>query len=122
MIAVDTSVWADHFRAPEPGLTDLIRTGSVLVHPFVIGELAMGRLPHAAKTLAALRALPRLMAVEEALFPDRVRALDLFATGLGFVDAHLLLAVEARAGARLWTRDKKLRDQATRLKLVSEQA
>jgi len=29
-------------------------------------------------------------------------------TGIGYVDAHLIAAVKLTAGARLWTRDRKL--------------
>ena len=44
MILVDTSVWVDHLRSPEPRLDSLLRNRRVLLHPFVLGELACGNL------------------------------------------------------------------------------
>ena len=38
MILVDTSVWVDHLRHGDVGLTRLLNTGQVLTHRFVIGE------------------------------------------------------------------------------------
>lgn len=40
MILVDTSVWIDHLRAGEGQLVTLLESAQVLIHPFVIGELA----------------------------------------------------------------------------------
>lgn len=44
MILVDTSVWVDHFRTGNRKLADLLDEEQVLMHPFVIGELACGSL------------------------------------------------------------------------------
>jgi predicted nucleic acid-binding protein len=44
MILVDTSVWIYHLRAGEPLLVELLDTHRVLIHPFIIGELACGNL------------------------------------------------------------------------------
>jgi hypothetical protein len=44
VILVDTSVWVDHLRAGDKVLGALLETGMVLMHPFVIGELALGNL------------------------------------------------------------------------------
>jgi len=40
MILVDTSVWIDHLRKGDEVLTELLITSRVLMHPFVLGELA----------------------------------------------------------------------------------
>ena len=42
MILVDTSVWVDHLRARDKALAALLEAGTVLVHPFVMCELALG--------------------------------------------------------------------------------
>ena len=42
MILVDTSVWVDHLRAGAPALAVVLEQGSVLMHPFVLGELWRG--------------------------------------------------------------------------------
>ena len=40
MILVDTSVWVDHFRRASAELSTLLAARVVLVHPFIVGELA----------------------------------------------------------------------------------
>ena len=54
MILVDTSVWIDHFRRPIPALVRELGDGSVVSHPFVIGELALGHLGKAPRLLICL--------------------------------------------------------------------
>ena len=39
---MDTSVWIDHLRSPEPELVELLRMDKVLIHAMIIGELACG--------------------------------------------------------------------------------
>ena len=70
MILVDTSVWIDHLRAGELQLAELLNTNRVLVHPFIIGELACGNLNNRKTVLSLLRKLPtaRLATDDEVLF------------------------------------------------------
>lgn len=58
MILVDTSVWIDHLRKGEAALIGLLEKGLVLAHPFVIGELTLGRLRPRKIILGALLGLP----------------------------------------------------------------
>jgi predicted nucleic acid-binding protein len=44
---------------------------------------------------------------------------ELFGLGIGYVDAHLLVAVRLTLGASLWTRDKRLLAVADHLGLAS---
>ena len=44
MTLADTSVWIDHFRSYNTELARLLEEGEVLMHDFVIGELASGNL------------------------------------------------------------------------------
>ncbi len=44
MILVDTSVWVDHLRRGEPLLVQSLLKTQVATHPFVVGELACGKL------------------------------------------------------------------------------
>jgi hypothetical protein len=77
----------------------------------------LGHLKERAETLALLSELPALAAAdhEQALdFSDRH---GLAGSGIGWVDAHLLCAASA-SGAEIWTHDRKLRKQATRLGLL----
>ena len=58
MILVDTSVWIDHLRAGDAELSALLNGSQVLMHPFVLGELACGNLRNRTEVLALLKDLP----------------------------------------------------------------
>ncbi|MET0179189.1 MAG: PIN domain-containing protein [Novosphingobium sp.] len=118
MILLDTSVWIDHLRAPEPRIATLLGDGQVVVHAFVVAELAMGSLARRDIFLAALQQLPRISTTDESTFLEFVAEHRLAGTGLGMVDAHLLASVSTVATARLWSRDKHLVIHAQRLGLT----
>lgn len=108
MILVDTSIWIDHLRAPEPRLAHLLADDAVACHPLVIEELALGSVSKREaflKLLANLRALPVLSHVDLLTLVESRR---LWGSGLSPVDAHLLGSVAVTPGALLWTRDKRL--------------
>ena len=109
MILVDTSVWVDHLRAGVDGLAAALEEDSVLVHPFVAGELALSGLRQRDEILELLEALPRAVVAshDEALRAVRVRRLD--ARGIGWVDVHLF-ASALLSGASLWTHDRRLHE------------
>jgi predicted nucleic acid-binding protein len=115
LILVDTSVWVDHLRRGDAQLVDLLNANSVLMHPFVVGEIACGSLADRALTLDLLLSLPAALVAE----PDEALSyLDqhgLHGKGIGYVDVHLL-ASTAISGAKLWTRDKRLRIVAQELR------
>ena len=58
MILVDTSVWIDHLRAGDAELSALLNGSQVLMHPFVLGELACDNLRNRTEVLALLKDLP----------------------------------------------------------------
>lgn len=118
MILVDTSVWVDHLRAGVDDLATLLNQGQVLMHPFVLGELACGNLHNRNAVLALLKNLPQATAAsdDEVLFFIERRAL--MGRGLGHTDAHLLAAAALAGSARLWTRDKRLQSAAEDLALA----
>ena len=118
MILVDTSVWVDHLRRCEPALVDLLGSGAVAGHPFVLGELAMGSLRERAKVLTALAKLPQATVAKHHEVMRVVEGHRLFGKGLGYIDAHLLTAVMLTPHARLWTRDKVLQASAQAISIV----
>ncbi|MEO8060018.1 MAG: type II toxin-antitoxin system VapC family toxin [Burkholderiales bacterium] len=108
MILVDTSVWIDHLRRGDALLSELLERGAVVMHPFVLGEIACGSLADRVVVLELLQDLPAAVVADkdEALsFIDRR---GLHGSGIGFVDVHLLASVALTLGTRLWTRDKRL--------------
>lgn len=115
MIVVDTSAWINHFRRREPIIPTLIAARKILLHPYVYGELLLGGVPSsgpAAEELLELRRCPVASASEAAAF---IGWAELTGTGIGYVDAHLLLSARLLAKGQLYTSDKDLRAQAVRL-------
>jgi predicted nucleic acid-binding protein len=117
MILADSSVWIEHFRKPLLLLPELIGSGDLRMHPFVIGELALGSVPDRTRLLTFLAALPVGAQAENAAVLEFIEARKLFGCGIGYVDAHLLLTC-VEAGDQLWTRDKRLAGQAELLDLA----
>jgi predicted nucleic acid-binding protein len=118
LILVDTSIWVDHMRADTFALKKLLDSGRVLMHPFVIGELALGRMRQRDIILSALSDLPRVASATDAEVLGFVDRESLFGRGIGYVDVHLLASVRLTAGATMWTRDIRLRDVAEELGLA----
>lgn len=106
-VLADTSVWIDHWRRGNPRLAQLLEGNAVLVHPFVVGEIALGQVMARAEVLADLATLesPRVAEHHEVLaLIERSR---LWGRGIGWVDAHLL-ASALLDRIRLWTLDVPL--------------
>lgn len=115
MILVDTSVWVDHLRRGDAQLAALLESAAVIIHPFIIGEIACGSLADRQTVLELLQDLPMatVAEVDEVLgFIERHR---LYGKGIGYVDAHLLASVALTDEAALWTRDKRLHAAADAL-------
>jgi predicted nucleic acid-binding protein len=109
MILADTSVWVDHLRSGDPVLADELNRSTIVMHPFISGELALGSLTQRKKVLAEIDSLPvaRVARAEEVRLLIEQRSL--FSRGIGYIDAHLLASVLLTPPTLLWTRDKRLR-------------
>lgn len=116
MILVDTSVWVDHFRRGNTQLSQALFDGLVLMHPFVIGEIACGNLRSRLKILGDLQQMPSAITADH----DEVLAFleqhQLFGIGITWIDAHLL-ASACLSACRLWTLDARLHRAAAKLHL-----
>ena len=115
MILVDTSVWIDHFERNDPLLVDLLGNRSVTMHPFVLGELAMGNLADRGAVLLMLAQLPRLAPARDPEVLAFIERQTLFGKGIGYIDTHLLVSARLKAGTQLWTLDKRLQQAAEHL-------
>jgi predicted nucleic acid-binding protein len=120
MIIADTSVWIDHLRTAEPALEGLLRRERILIHPFVTGELALGSLQKYDAVIEALLEMPQATVAtpEEVLFT--IKRYSLMASGIGYVDTHILTAAKLVPGTLIWTRDKRLARVAATLGLGYE--
>lgn len=115
MILADTSVWVDHLRRGDSRLVELLESASVLMHPFIVGEIACGSLADRRTVLELLQDLPAAAVAESGEVLSFVERHRLWGKGIGYVDVHLLAAVALTNGATLWTRDKRLRAAAQSL-------
>jgi predicted nucleic acid-binding protein len=118
VILVDTSVWIDHLRSGHAALAVALHDGRVLTHPFVIGELACGRLKNRKELLSLLQELPSAPVATDAEALGFIARHGLMGRGIGYLDVHLLAATALAGRARLWTRDKCLAAVAGELKLA----
>ena len=112
MILVDTSVWVDHLRSGVPQLVALLNRSAVVMHPFVVGELACGSLRNRSALLTLLQDLPSATTATDIEALAFIERRSLHGKGIGYVDVHLLASVALTDGAALWTRDKRLRAAA----------
>ena len=122
MILVDTSIWVDHLCAGDPELQRQLAGGNVLGHPWVIGELALGNLRQREEVIGLLGRLPTAVVATPQELLVFVERHQLAGRGIGYVDVQLLAATRLTVDARLWTRDQRLTDIATRLGLAVDPA
>ncbi len=120
MILADTSVWIDHLRYGDAELVRHLDAAQILIHPFIVGELALGSLRQRELILNSLQDLPKVQVADDKEILYFIDAETIFGLGLGYVDAHLLAATRLTPGTRLWTRDKRLAAAATRLRLQAD--
>jgi predicted nucleic acid-binding protein len=109
VILADTSIWIEHFRSRSQDLQPYLERGQIVMHPFVLTELALGSLKDRDNTLALLDQLPQLRMSELSEVRHLVENRRLYARGLGLVDACLIASVLITPGTLLWTQDKPLR-------------
>jgi predicted nucleic acid-binding protein len=119
VILVDTSIWVDHLRTGDARMTALLNATEVAVHPFIVGELAMGNLRQRTLVLADLGGLPQAASATDSEVMEFVARHGLYGRGIGWVDAHLLAATRLTDDCRLWTRDKNLAAVAAELGLAA---
>jgi predicted nucleic acid-binding protein len=109
LILADTSVWIDHFRSGNQEMRRHLDQGKIVVHPFIIAELALGSLRERTRTLALLDLLPQLRVAQLSEVRLTIEARRLYGLGIGLTDAHLIASVFINPPTLLWTRDKRLR-------------
>jgi predicted nucleic acid-binding protein len=109
LILVDTSVWVDHLRRGDAQLAEFLERGTVVMHPFVIGEIACGSLTDRSSMLQLLQDLPMAAVADSDEVLGFIERHSLHGKGLGYVDVHLLASVALTDRTKLWTRDKRLR-------------
>jgi hypothetical protein len=120
MVLADTSIWIDHLRGSERRLAKLLDRGNVVMHPFVVGELLLGRVPKITEMIDDLEALPKAAVASAGEILKFIAEQELPGSGIGYVDAHLLAAAALTPETAIWTRDKRLLATARSLSLAAD--
>src|SRR4030042_1662731 len=107
MIIVDTSVWIDHLNKGSIDLSMLLSKGMVLIHPFIIGEISLGRLRNRCEILSLLNALPHANIADHEEVIEFIEGNQLVGVGIGWIDAHLLASMKL-SNATILTTDKAM--------------
>ncbi|WP_291854455.1 PIN domain-containing protein [Bradyrhizobium sp.] len=108
MVLVDTSIWIDHFRRTDSQLVEVLDRGDVVMHPFVLGELALGNITGLDGMIDDLNRLAQATVASAAEVLRFIGDRKLSGSGIGYVDAHLLAAAALTPETLIWTRDKRL--------------
>jgi len=114
MVLVDTNVWVEFFRGNKKSLvlSELIESGEIYLHPFVLTELVLGGLKK--ELQLKMESFVNLPILSENLLRKFIVEEKLFGRGLGFVDIHLLSASRIYQ-CDIWTFDSYLKKAAIHL-------
>jgi predicted nucleic acid-binding protein len=112
VILADTSVWVDHLRSGNPEMQRLLGRGQIVMHPFVVAEIALGSLNNRRKRLEDMEALLEVRVAQLSEVRHMIKAHTLYSKGIGLTDAHLLASCMLTAGTQLWTRDAAMEKAA----------
>lgn len=119
MILADRSIWIDHLRGRKTEMQRLLSAGQIVMHPFIVGEIALGSLKHRRKTFALMESLWQVRVAELGEVRQMIEAHRLYSKGLGLTDAHLIASCLLTPGTqfhahsyghamRRWTRQPNL--------------
>jgi predicted nucleic acid-binding protein len=115
MVLTDTTIWIDHFRSADANLIRLLTKNEVLLHPWVIAELALGSLGNRLSVLRDLEKRPQAKVASVAEVRFLIEGRKLYARGIGLIDAQLLASTLFDSRIRIWTRDRRLGQIADQL-------
>ncbi len=115
MILADTSIWIDHLRSGNQQMREYLSQGQIVIHPFIIAELALGSLRERSATLALLDSLPQVPVAQLREVRLMIEKRRLYSLGIGLIDVHLMASVFIHPPTLLWTRDQRLRQAAAAL-------
>jgi predicted nucleic acid-binding protein len=117
VILVNTSVWVDHLRCGLPRLATRLQEAEVLIHPWVMGEIACGNLHDRRQVLSLLQGLPAAVVASDQEVLLLIEREQLMGRGIGYVDVHLIASARL-SHCHLWTQDRRLAAVAEELGLV----
>jgi hypothetical protein len=86
----------------------LLGNGQIVMHPFIVAEVALGSLRIRHRTFALMESLWMVRVAQLEEVRQMIEAHTLYARGLGLTDVHLLASCLITPGVQLWTRDASL--------------
>jgi predicted nucleic acid-binding protein len=119
VILADTTVWIDHFCTENAEMRKQLEKKNIVIHPYIVGELALRSLRERVKTLAWLDRLPRVPVAQLAEVRLMVEMCSLYSRGIGLTDAHLIASTLINPPTLLWTLDKRLSTVARELGIAA---
>jgi predicted nucleic acid-binding protein len=115
VILADTSIWVDYLRKGNPEMSKKLSHGLIVIHPFIVAEIALGSLRNRHKRLEELEALLEVTVANLGEVRHMIESRALYAQGIGLTDAHLLASCLMTPGTQLWTLDGALKKIAKAL-------
>ncbi len=89
--------------------------GQIVMHPFIVAEIALGSLRNRRKRLDELEALLEVKVAKLGEVRHMIESRTLYAQGIGLTDAHLLASCLMTPGTQLWTLDGAMKKAAKAL-------
>ena len=108
MILADSSIWIDYLRGSNTEMQRLLAGGLIVMHPFIVAEIALGSLSNRQRTFSLMESLIQVNVARLEEVRHMIEAHSLYSKGLGLTDMHLVASCLITTGVQLWTRDAAL--------------
>jgi hypothetical protein len=118
MILADTSIWVDYLRSGNPKMAKLLGEGQIVMHPFIVAEIALGSLHNRRRRLEEMEALLEVRVAQLNEVRHMIEAHSLYSKGIGLTDAHLIASCLMTPGTQLWTHDGAMKKVAKALGIL----
>jgi len=118
MILADTSIWVDYLRSGNPEMSKLLGEGQIVIHPFIVAEIALGSLRNRHKRLEEMESLLEVKVAQLNEVRHMIEAHSLYSKGIGLTDAHLVASCLMTPGTQLWTHDGAMKRVAKALGIL----
>ena len=118
MILADTSIWVDFLRSRNPEMEERLNRGQIVMHPFIVAEIALGSLHNRRKRLDEMESLLEVKVAQLQEVRHMIEAHSLYSKGIGLTDAHLIASCLMTPGTQLWARDGNMETVAKALGIL----
>jgi predicted nucleic acid-binding protein len=120
MILADTSIWVEYLRHNSSEMGIRLSNGQIVMHPFIVAEIALGSLHNRRKILEGMESLLEVKVAKLNEVRHMIEAHALYSKGIGLTDAHLIASCLMTPGTRLWTRDGSMEKVARSLGILAD--